>query len=360
MINIYIYIYNALLFFFCYGTKNNTLHLFFLVSSVMSMFLMLALRDPSLGTDYLGYISLYDHISGLGWGQLIELRYEPVFKYSVKAISNLLGAEDGIFVLCSFLNIILIFALYTIDKKLSFITCCQFSLISFFLYYDIQYNILRQGLSFSMFALGWGLLYQRRLIVSLLVFAISIGFHTSAIIYIFISLTLYLGGGRLVNGKSIRLLLVLTVLNLISSYFSLFEIVARDLLAILNISSYYQSYLTDGIYGYNNGFRADFVLLTLVPIFISHYYMGTVDNKFSGLLAFNYICSNVYLLFSWIAYSDRLLVFPWMMNVILIGKVISSDSNDKFVRYIILFFLLFSGLYSNSMNPNLILNLNLF
>ena len=128
------------MFFFCYGTKNNTLHLFFLVSSVMSMFLMLALRDPSLGTDYLGYISLYDHISGLGWGQLIELRYEPVFKYSVKAISNLLGAEDGIFVLCSFLNIILIFALYTIDKKLSFITCCQFSLISFFLYYDIQYK----------------------------------------------------------------------------------------------------------------------------------------------------------------------------------------------------------------------------
>ncbi|WP_425653319.1 EpsG family protein [Vibrio campbellii] len=358
MISAYLYIFNVLVFFVSYFSKNTNLKIYFLVSSFSSMLLMLMLRDSSLGTDYVGYLRIYNYISTLKLEQLVEMRYELVFKYFIKFLSEMFSAEVGIFLLCVIFNILMLLSIYFMRRDINFIICCQFTLTSFFLYYDLQYNIIRQGLSLALFLMASSFLFRGKIKISLLFFFLSWGFHQSAILYIAILLIVFfLDKLRLVN-KLLPTIFFVTIINVILSFFGVFEIFSRELLAVISSDSYYSAYTSDN-FEYQNGFRLDFIFLTLVPLVVSFYYRLRMQSRFVLLMAFNIICFNVYIFLNWIAYADRLLVFPWILNAILISYVITLDFTDKKIKLLVVIFLIASGVYSNFTNPNVILNLNI-
>lgn len=358
MINGYFYIFNLVLFSVSNFIDNKELRIYFLISSFLSIILMLSLRGVDLGTDYVGYINLYNHISSLNLTQLSELRYEQVFKYSVKVLSSFLDAETGIFLLCIIFNFILILSVYILNENLKYLVVCQFFFLSFFLYYDLQYNVLRQGLSLSFYLLAISMLFRGGVKYSAFFFLISIGFHNSAAIYITVTLLALLIRNIVISKKIIHLLLLLTSFSVIVSYFGFFEMYLMQFLEFFAPDSYYGAYV-NGDFDYRKGFRIEFILLSLFPLLLAVAKLRYYNDSFRFLIILNLLFFNVYLFFSWISYSDRLLVYPWIINILIVSYLVCHPDFNKFIKALIIIFMAACGVYSNFYNPNLILYLDM-
>ncbi|MCP9769392.1 EpsG family protein [Lacihabitans sp. LS3-19] len=339
------WILSFIFFLFLAYTKSKEINLglynFLLIFWVPFSLLFLGLRDSSIGTDSENYKYMYNlAVEGYKYEYFDNIEF--LFFILLK-ITSYFGSYKLFFfsVHLIFLSTFLFFL-----SKVSYQFALTFILfLSFFFYYNLSINIIRNSLSIPFWLLGIFYLNLNKLKKGLSLFLISFLFHKTAI-FIFLSYILI----KFISFNKLVLIWIIT------SVFSFFQ---KDLLLYLldftPLSEYlelvqYVKYINyKEEFDYVIGFRLDFWLINfvmIVYIYINRF-IGR-KTKWDSL----FVTLSILSVFSYqFPYSDRTSLFSWFLIPIIISITElnvdkSKYSNIKILKFLILsLFLSFPSFY---------------
>lgn len=164
----------------------------FVILVAIQLFLILALRDITMGVDMNNYIGGYKYIGQMGFDDMISsLRpsgvselVHPYYYENGYTILNWIASHIGIgfhglLIVCAGINISAIsYFIYKYSKNpwLSFVIFCTFG------FYVTDFGILRQSLALSMVIWAYVFADKRKMIPTLLAFLLAFSFHRAAIV----------------------------------------------------------------------------------------------------------------------------------------------------------------------------------
>lgn len=184
--------FSYILFFFiiCVGTiltPKLRYHKWFVVVSMFFLWLLIGLRDISVGTDTRSYVEEFNTISRLSmsnmWVQAFDNK-EPLYviiSWLISSISN-----DYTFYLLSWALFPVVSFYVTFKKELKNSYDCLIAIVVFFLLglYAFYVAGIRQTAALSIILLSYKTLYQKKLLKFLIYVFIASFIHSSAIIFI--------------------------------------------------------------------------------------------------------------------------------------------------------------------------------
>ena len=167
----------------------------------IQLFLILALRDSSLGVDLANYSSGFNYIKSINFMDMIsKLRIISIaslkYPYSYEGgyallnwiVGNLGLSFHGFLIVCAFINIFSVgyfIYKYSDIPWISFIVLCTFGIYSYF------FGILRQSLALSFFLLSLHFALQNKKGKAILLFLLAFWMHRAVLImlpiYLFIN-----------------------------------------------------------------------------------------------------------------------------------------------------------------------------
>lgn len=262
-----------------------------------------------MGTDTGSYISYYNNLSH----DLNSGIDEYIFVSLSRFLSNLGFEYESFFFICSLLIFCFCFASYkklisdfsVRNKKLEFyyyISLGGLCMSPFF--FAMQANILRQGLAVPLIFFGYMFFLQKRYVSALFFSCCAIGFHNSSIIFLVAIPLLCLSKKHL-----IKLIIVLSMLYVFELNRIALDYLNDSLGAVVELSK-----ITEygGGVDYKSGVRYDFLFFTSFFIWLL---LILVKNKIvdEGFLKIYIVAFVPFLIFGFINFSDRLLVFNWFM-----------------------------------------------
>ncbi len=317
------------------------------------LFLILALRDVTLGVDLPNYSAGYKYISGLDFGDMFSrlgisgiadlvypFSYENGYTVFNWVVSHIGFSFHAFLVVCAAINISSVsYFIYKYSKKpwLSFVIFVAFG---FFVY---DFGIIRQSLALSMILWSYILLDKKKYIGSIISFIMAFGFHRIAIIAIpllFLSRTKYI-----TKNKFIALLLLSLPLLLLSG-------VLYNNVVISMMSS-----MGKGYAGHDMIMNNMFMLLAGISLLVLFFYnFKNINNKIDSVSCFALIFA---IYFSIIGlYNDnfaRGLQFYSIFLVILIPAVLEQYKDQKIIHILeFLIFVLLSGFMWYSIEGSII------
>ncbi|MDN3522056.1 EpsG family protein [Halomonas ramblicola] len=278
-----------------------------LISIVVSSFV--ANRPLHIGADADGYISVFN---SLNYGHYTRIS-EPLFVGLALAVGSLTGNYKFFFFACS---LILFFSsLYANHRLINrvvmtpyrgrYITYLAFGLLLYSpFYFNMHVNILRHGMAVPFLLLGYLMVMEKRYPSAALLLLASLGFHASSLIHILLVPLLFLNLRILVG-----LFLAFSAIYLAN----LSSAVLGPIFAFLNMASSFETISEYGASsGHRSGVRFDFWLFT--TFFVGLSVMAAWRNVVAEALPRVMVTSSIpFLLFGYISFSDRLLVFSWFI-----------------------------------------------
>jgi len=210
----------------------------------LQLFLILALRDPTLGVDLPNYSGGYNYISSLGFTDMLsrlnflstaELVYPYEYESGYVVLNWLLG-KAGI----SFHAFLVLHAAFCMTSfgvfiyRYSRLPWLSFSMLIAFSYFEYSFGILRQLLAISI--LLWAVPFiekRRRLLPFLLLVLLAFTVHRTAIVFLVLYLARYVKVTRIVYLVNAALWVVLIA---VSPF--VFNVFVKRVLAILGKNSY--------------------------------------------------------------------------------------------------------------------------
>lgn len=211
-----------------------------------------------------------------------------------------------------------------------------FSIISMFSFQSMGINIIRQGISISFLILAMVLWINRRLVLlSLFSLIIAIGFHFSAIF----PLIVIVGLNMIPYLKKIWIALIIYFVSIILSYLG-FGIIT--ILEIIPGFKLYTVYFSGDTFGYNVGFKPQFVLYNtffLLIFFVIRSLIKTLNivHHYDKLLLF-YLYFSVFFFFCFqIPFSDRMGLFSWLLIPFLLSPIFSLRFPWRISSFVVIF-----------------------
>lgn len=159
--------------------------LYFVVTAFFLLFFVCAFRDASVGTDMESYLNKYILLSHHSLGDILthfySERVEIGFALLNKLLSYVIPFPQTIMVVSSLLICtgFAVFIYRYVENYFSAVllfTCCGLYLYAF--------NATRQMIACAILINAWGLLTEKRLRLSLILFAVSLTFHVTSAIFV--------------------------------------------------------------------------------------------------------------------------------------------------------------------------------
>ena len=278
-----------------------------LISVLVACFV--AVRPIYIGTDTDAYINIF-HSLVYGYPTRIS---DPLFVSIALIVGSLGGNYKVFFFVCA---LILFFSsLYAHYKLIDcvvitpfkgmYITFLAFGLLFYSpFYFNMHVNILRHGMAVPFLLLGYLMVAERRYIAAMTFLFLSLGFHHSSLMHLLIA--------PIVLFKA-RWLVVFYIALSVIYLTNLSGAVLGPVFAFFNLTPSFESIAEYGASSnYRAGIRYDFWLFT--SFFIGLSVVAVCRGIVTEALARVLIVSSIpFLLFGYIAYSDRLLVFSWFI-----------------------------------------------
>lgn len=180
-ISLSLFFYAFMLFF--HHIKNNKFYIGLIY--VVSISLLLSLRDVTIGSDSIFYYKLVTNPGDF------EQKIEPIM-YFIAEVTIFLGGESLLFffIISLLMNFLLFIAFYKIDKKNYLIYMAFFS--TSFLFLNANINIIRQGIAIGFVFLSIYYLVYFKFYRYLFFSFIAVAVHSSSIVVFMVPFFLYL------------------------------------------------------------------------------------------------------------------------------------------------------------------------
>lgn len=287
-----------------------SLYPFTLLVSVFSLLAaFVANRSESVGTDTASYIRFFNDVVHDG----AEGRFEPGFTLIAYLVSLATSDHRTFFYVASWtLFVSSGLALYVLlnrvlasDLRKEYVLYIAIAvLLASPFYFSMHVNILRHGLAVPMLLFGYIFIVDRNYVLSAIFFLLATSFHSSSMIHILLAPLLLANLRVILIGVVVLSLLYLSNLSqaLLSPVMGLLGMGAT----LAEISQYGESS------EYRAGVRSDFWIFTafFVTVATALWYRNVVSEALPKILCISFF---PFLLFGFIAYSDRLLVFSWFL-----------------------------------------------
>lgn len=322
----------------------NKLGKFLIFLPLISLIFLVGLREYNVGTDTGNYYN------GLWLGEP-ELNFNSEFLFDLLAI--MLRGFDLSYTFFLFLISFLFYVfLYGALKKytkqfeanlfFAFFVC-----ISLFFFLSMSINVIRQGVSLSILLFSYTLWIERKSNLWVLFFVfLALAFHLTSIIPILIFIVLVFFS----RYKYFNFLVLIYFFMILVSYFNY---------GFLNISPLFldflgedkrAGYFTDDDYGYQVGFKPQFVIFNTFFLLLSLYVKNNLkgdflEEKYTQLVCY-YILSSIMLFMAFqLPFSDRWGLFSWIVIPFLVIPLFYSPfvkGNIK-IHYILMFITIYIG-----------------
>tara|TARA_B100000749_G_C18449956_1_gene475860 strand:- start:7416 stop:8504 length:1089 start_codon:yes stop_codon:yes gene_type:complete len=178
--NIYIAIYwliaTGALVLSLFAHTKYSLRILYTVYVVFTSFI-LSVRPLEIGIDTIVYSLLFESLNF----SYYPLQIDPLFKALIYLV-RFFTEDPRIFLFICYLaiNSLLIKAFLLLEQKR---WCLVYTLFSFsFLYYNVHFNILRQGLAFGFILVALAYAHQRKSLPFICFFIIGLFFHVSSVV----------------------------------------------------------------------------------------------------------------------------------------------------------------------------------
>lgn len=197
-------------------------------------------------------------------------------------------------------------------------------------------NVIRQGVAMAIML--FAMMNNMKILFRILLFVVSILFHKSMIIIVFAYMfSIYLKRNKYFVGFWI-ICFVFSFLSFDLSF------VFENIGFVDNRIEDYTSDVDGGTTGYNAGFRLDFIIYSLIPLFFSYYYIikrKYCDNTYSLFIRLYLLINAIWLLVIRIPYSDRMAYLCWIFIPFITLYPLLANSIFFCRRKAIAFFIMF-------------------
>ncbi|PTL37921.1 EpsG family protein [Alkalicoccus saliphilus] len=249
---------------------------------------------------------------------LAEVRWETgflVFQWLIAQITTNSYIYIGVT-----MSVMWILLLYTLPKMtpFHFLPLLLFGYLSFFEYFNLTTNLIRQGLAVHMLPLLLVFLKDHKYIKSLLLLGAALLFHLSAVVM----------AGLIVLRKlnlSIKFLMILLAASVFFMLTGVHEMLMMTVVGLIGgpleetVLRFTSEEFMEKSGGQIN--RLDFLAFTLfwAAWGIAFYYRLLRSDEFFGWLVKSYLAfASAFALFAFIAYSDRIAMFAWFLTPLLL------------------------------------------
>lgn len=185
MIPYYIMVGVPIVFYLLYGGTNQyfnnekkqriTIFLFFAIA-----FVLLALRDKSVGVDLSAYLPNFNVVKKLSFEQLFDkFERERGFWILNKIISLFTGEEQVFLIIMALITVIPVAKLYIKESENALLSIAIFLIMPNF---AMMFSGLRQAVAISLVAIAFKYVKEKKLIKFILIILLAITFHKSAFI----------------------------------------------------------------------------------------------------------------------------------------------------------------------------------
>ncbi|QHI27674.1 EpsG family protein [Acinetobacter haemolyticus] len=322
----------------------NKLGNYFVFFPLIFLILLVGLREYNVGTDTGNYYN------GLWLGEP-ELNFNSEFLFDLLVIllRNFDLSYTFFLFLVSFLFYVFLYGAlkkYTKQFKsnlfFAFFTC-----ISLFFFLSMSINVIRQGVSLSILLFSYTLWVERKSIFWVLFFVfLALAFHLTSIIPILIFIVSIFFSGY----KYFNFLVLIYFFMILVSYFNY---------GFLNISPLFldflgedkrAGYFTDDDYGYQVGFKPQFVIFNTFFLLLSLYVKNKLkgdflEEKYTQLVCYYILSSIIFFMAFQLPFSDRWGLFSWIAIPFLVIPLFYSPfvkGNIK-IHYILMFIAIYIG-----------------
>lgn len=306
---------------------------------------LIGLRGFDVGTDTNNYYNIL-------WNEDLDLELTNDFLFTFLAIFLKylhLSYSYFLFITAS----LFVFTTYISLNKISKFYYCNvfylfFTYFSFFFFLSMSINIIRQGISlaFLLFAYSY-LLNKEKKIKILICIIISLSFHiTSAIALILFFIACY--RTKYIKNYHYYILFVLCV---VLSYmnFGLLNI-SPFIVDLLGSDNRKVSYLADDDFGYNVGFKPQFVLFNAIFLCSALFLKAKIKKdswsfNYDILIRYYILASCLFFMAFQLPFSDRWGLMSWYVIPLLLIPIFSCN-HVKFsikIPWIVFLILIFIG-----------------
>ena len=308
---------------------------------LLFLVLLVGLRDYNIGSDTYSYYEVY-------WvkGVPIILGQEFIFPFIILLLKYFGLSYSSFLILISFLFYFILYrALFKISQYFySNVFFIFFVFISFFFSLSLSTNVIRQGLSLVLILFIYSCWLKKENKVKIIFFMfLSFSLHMSSIIPVIIFFLCF-------YFKSYALCFMLYALSIILSYFN---IGVLDVFPYLNgfiANSSKISYFQGESFGYEVGFKPQFVIFNTIILLISIYINSLIADyvlreKHRFIINYYILCSVVFFMAFQLPFSDRWGLFSWIVIPILMAPLFSIKYVKKGIRihWILFFILIYLG-----------------
>lgn len=299
-------------------------------------------RPLFVGADTLGYSTYYDRL----YFDSVPRGFEYFFDLFSAFFTLFTPTVGYFFTFLCLINFILIgflaskisdyLAMESSGKIIFLLLICCFSLSPFF--YSIEVNVIRHGTAILCLFLFYLLLLCRANPLALLLTAIfALGFHKTTILYLFLTVLVFLS--YTVISNAVFILAFFYVSGLSTKAILLFSKVSS-----INVYEKINQYGLNT--GYSSGNRFDFAFFTIfsgLMFFIIAKYLlnGLSQKKFLQLLKIYWILTIPFFLLGFGSFSDRYLLPAWLYLSVLMAVffIFSIHKSGAVIRSIYFLFL---------------------
>lgn len=300
---------------------------------VLATCYLASIKEIGMYSDFYQYRYLYNEINN--FSHIFNLKGDYLFYFFFYILKSLkLSFQEAIFVLLLIYNTCIIFALKNFSKNNYIILF--FIIISLFFYYSMSLNILRQGIGFGFFILGFSY-YNKYKKLAYLFLIFGILSHISYLILLLLIIT----------SKYIKKIKYVIAIFIISTFISILNINIFSYLPI-QMEGRVNMAAEDYIEHYRTGFRFDFYVFNLffllVGLYINKYIIEDKENY--RLILYSYILStSFFILCFMIPFSDRFGLLSWIFIPLIISPILEKNLKVNHNIQILLTYFLFITLY---------------
>lgn len=151
-----------------------TLSVFF-----VGLFLLLALRDITVGKDLVTYKSIFEMCSGASFRDLLSMEWELGYTIYNKVIAFIFREYRLFLIVTAFFILKPIYALYSKERNFSFLVIVLFINMPCFL---MMFSGLRQAISTSIGILAYMMIEKKKHFWGVALILLAISFHISAVV----------------------------------------------------------------------------------------------------------------------------------------------------------------------------------